>query len=307
MQSLWMLFASFMFAAMGVCVKLASEIYTTSEIVLCRGVVGVTFLFCMIRLQGGSLKTGMPLAHLWRGFIGVISLWLWFYAIAKLPLATAMTLNYMAPIWIAVWLFTHGWWHAQNRIEWPLILAVFMSFVGVTLLLQPAFNSHLFGPTLVALTSSVLSAMAYMQVRKLGLAGEPEYRVVFYFSVGNLLAGVFGNILEAGAGPVVWHPVDSWYKFVLLLGIGLSATAAQMAMTRAYRVGKTLVVANLQYTGIVFSSFWGVMVFNDSFDWHSWLGIAIILASGVAATFYNTRSTERGKAIADTDPIASEV
>jgi S-adenosylmethionine uptake transporter len=201
----------------------------------------------------------------------------------------------------------HGWWHAKNRVEWPLILAVFMSFVGVTLLLQPAFDSNQFRPALVALISSMLSAMAYMQVRKLGLAGEPEYRVVFYFSVGNLLAGVGGNILEAGAGPVVWHPVDTWYKFFLLLGIGLSATAAQMAMTRAYRVGKTLVVANLQYTGIVFSSFWGVVVFSDSFDWHSWLGIAVILASGVAATFYNTRSTERGKAIATTDPIASEV
>jgi S-adenosylmethionine uptake transporter len=91
MQSLWMLFASFTFAAMGVCVKLASEIYTTSEIVLCRGVIGVSVLFCMIRIQGGSFKTTMPLAHLWRGFIGVISLWLWFYAIANLPLATACT------------------------------------------------------------------------------------------------------------------------------------------------------------------------------------------------------------------------
>jgi drug/metabolite transporter (DMT)-like permease len=66
------------------------------------------------------------------------------------------------------------------------------------------------------------------------------------------------------------------------------------------------VVANLQYTGIVFSSIWGVIVFSDSFDGHSWLGIAVILASGIAATFYNTRSTERGKAIASTDPIASE-
>lgn len=302
-----MLFASFLFAAMGVCVKLASEIFSTSEIVLCRGVVGVAVLYCMIRIQGGSFRTSMPFAHLWRGFIGVVSLWLWFYAIANLPLATAMTLNYMAPIWMALWLFLHGWWHAKDRVEWPLIVAVFMSFVGVTLLLQPAFDSNQLSPALVALLSSMLSAMAYMQVRKLGLAGEPEYRVVFYFSVGNLLAGVGGNILEAGAGPVVWHPVDTWYKFFLLLGIGLSATAAQMAMTRAYRVGKTLVVANLQYTGIVFSSFWGVLVFSDSFDWHSWLGIAIILASGIAATFYNTRSTERGKAIATTDPIASEV
>ena len=307
MQSLWMLFASFMFAAMGVCVKLASATYTTSELVMYRGIIGMVILFTIIRVQGGTLRTTMPLAHLWRGVIGVISLWLWFYAIATLPLATAMTLNYMAPIWIAVWLFAHGWWHAKNRIEWPLIVAVGMSFVGVTLLLRPAFEANQLFDALVALSSSVLSAMAYLQVRKLGLAGEPESRVVFYFAATNLVAGLFGNILQAGGGPVVWHPLNTAHGFFLLLGMGLCATAAQVAMTRAYRLGSTLVVANLQYTGIVFSSAWGVLVFGDVFDWHSWLGIGIILASGVAATFYNTKSTERGKAIADTDPIASEV
>src|SRR5471032_1932349 len=248
MQSLWMLFASFMFAVMGVCVKLASEQFSTSEIVMYRGVVGVSVLFCMIKLQGGSFRTSMPYAHLWRGLVGVVSLWLWFYAIAKLPLATAMTLNYMAPIWIAVYLFALGWWHAKDHIEWPLIIAVGASFVGVTLLLQPAFQARQLTPALIALSSSVLSAMAYMQVRKLGLAGEPEYRVVFYFSVMNLLAGVAGNYVFTDGKPVEWHPVNNMHGGLLLLGIGICATSAQMAMTRAYRVGKTLVVANLQYT-----------------------------------------------------------
>jgi hypothetical protein len=61
-----------------------------------------------------------------------------------------------------------------------------------------------------------------------------------------------------------------------------------MAMTRAYRVGKVLVVANLQYTGIIFSSLWGMLLWGDVFDWHVWLGMGVILASGIAATFYNT-------------------
>lgn len=307
MQSLWMLFASFMFAAMGVCVKLASRQFSTSEIVMYRGMIGVLTLYAMIRLQGGSLRTSMPYAHLWRGLVGVLSLWLWFYSIARLPLATAMTLNYMAPIWIALFLWTAGWWHAKNHVEWPLLATVGLSFVGVTLLLQPALHANQLSPALLALGSSLLSAMAYMQVRKLGLAGEPEYRVVFYFSVMNLAAGLAGNLLAPATDGVRWHPIASLHGGLLLLGIGLCATSAQMAMTRAYRLGKTLVVANLQYTGIVFSSVWGVLVFGDLFDWRSWAGILVILASGSAATFYNTRSTERGKAIAATDPIASEV
>ncbi len=307
MASLWMLFASFAFAIMGVCVKLASSLYSTSEIVMYRGAIGMTVLFCVILYQGGSFRTRFPIAHLWRGTVGVVALWLWFYAIAILPLATAMTLNYMAPIWIALILLCAGWWHAKDRVEWPLMAAIAMSFVGVTLLLQPAFESQQLAGALTALVSGMLSALAYLQVRKLGLAGEPEYRVVFYFSVVNFLAGVIGNVASAGTGPVTWHAHSSGYGVALLLAIGLCATMAQMAMTRAYRLGKTLVVANLQYTGIVFSSAWGVLIFGDVFDWHGWAGIGVILCSGIAATYYNTRNTERGAAIARTDPIASEV
>ena len=307
MQSLWMLFASFMFAIMGVCVKLASGLYSTSEIVMYRGLVGISVMFCVIRLQGGSFRTRMPRAHLWRGTVGVIALWLWFYAIGVLPLATAVTLNYMAPIWIALILFCAGWWHARNHVEWPLLAAIAMSFVGVVLLLQPTFQSRQFGAAIIALISGMLTALAYLQVRKLGLMGEPEYRVVFYFSVVNVLAGVLGNIASAGRGTVLWHAHNSGAGIALLLGIGVTATMAQIAMTRAYRLGNTLVVANLQYSGIVFSSAWGVLVFGDVFDWHSWLGIVVIIASGIAATFYNTRNTERGAAIARTDPIASEI
>ena len=79
--------------------------------------------------------------------------------------------------------------------------------------------------------------------------------------------------------------------FLLLLAIGVTATIAQIAMTRAYRLGAMLVTANLQYTGIIFSSMWGILIWGDHLDWVGWLGIAIILISGIAATFYNARSS----------------
>jgi drug/metabolite transporter (DMT)-like permease len=302
-----MLVASFAFAAMGAAVKLASAYYSTSEIVMYRGLVGALMLLILVRQQGGTLRTIFPKEHLWRCVCGVVSLWLWFYAIAKLPLATAVTLNYMAPIWIAAYLFCLGWWHRKNHVEWPLIAAVTMSFAGVTLVLQPAIASDQWLGGASGVASSVLSAFAYMQVRKLGQMGEPEYRVVFYFSLMTFVAGIAGSVADgAMTHQAVFHPHD-WHSGALLLALGVSATIAQMAMTRAYRYGKVLVVANLQYTGIVMSSAWGVFLWGDRFDWHVWLGIGMILVSGVAATFYNTRSTERGAAIAQTDPIASEL
>lgn len=313
MQSLWMLFASFIFSIMGVCVKLASEIYSISEIVMYRGIVGVLFMTGLIVLQKGTFRTALPWHHLWRGIVGVTALWMWFYSIGKLPIATGMTLNYMAPIWIAAILFTAGWWRGEKKFEWGLATAISFSFIGVTLLLRPSFHAEQWFPALVGLASGVLSALAYLQVRKLGQMGEPEYRVVFYFSLTGMVAGFLGMFAGtglAGASTISWH-AHTGKGIVLLLSIGVTATVAQMAMTRAYRLGKTLVTANLQYTGIVFSSGWGILVWGDVLSLLGWLGIAIILVSGIAATYYNTRNVAApiGKrSVAESnDPIATEV
>ncbi|MDQ1834045.1 DMT family transporter [Massilia scottii] len=305
--ALWMLFASFAFAAMGAAVKLASSVYSTSEIVMYRGLIGTVMLLVMVRHQGLTLRTVFVKDHLWRSVVGVVSLWMWFFAIGKLPLATAVTLNYMAPIWIAAFLFCAGWWHAKDHVEWPLVVAVIMSFVGVTLVLQPAIAANQWLGGVVGLLSSVLSAMAYMQVRRLGQLGEPEFRVVFYFSAMTATAGLAGTLLEGRGAGVPLFTAHNLHSAALLLAIGVSALFAQIAMTRAYRIGKVLVVANLQYTGIVFSSLWGMLLWGDKFTWYVWLGMAVILVSGIAATFYNTQSTPRGAAVSKTDPIASEL
>lgn len=301
-----MLVAAFLFSVMGACVKLASAHYSVAEIVMYRGLIGVLMLATLVFYQGKSLRTIHIKDHLWRGFVGVLSLWLWFYGISKLPLATAVTLNYMSPIWMAAWLFCMGWWHAKNHVEWPLVAAILCSFVGVTLVLQPAFEARQWLGALTTLASGLLSAAAYLQVRKLSQLGEPEYRVVFYFSSMNLAAGLAGTAISAGDPAVVTFHAHDWHGAALLLVMGATATLAQLAMTRAYAVGKTLVVANLQYTGIIFSSVWSMLLWGDRFDWHVWLGMGVIAGSGLAVTYYNTRKTERGAAVEKTDPIASE-
>ncbi|WP_036172830.1 DMT family transporter [Massilia sp. 9096] len=306
MPALWMLFASFTFALMSACVKLASLTYSTSEIVMYRGLIGSLLLLPIIHAQGGTLKTPYPKEHLWRSVVGVLSLWLWFYGIVKLPLATAVTLNYMAPIWLATWMFGSGWWRGKGLPEWPLALAIAMSFVGVTLVLRPAVETREWLGGVAAIASSVIAAMAYLQVRRLGQMGEPEYRVVFYFSLTMGVAGFVGALFDSGHS--LAH-AQSWRGFGLLAVIGAAGVVAQIAMTRAYRLGSVLVVANLQYTGIIFSSLWGMLLWGDVFAWQVWLGMGVILASGIAATFYNTRSAARASAIEPTappDPIASE-
>lgn len=308
-----MLVASFLFAFMGACVKLASQHYSTSEIIMYRGVIGMLFLTLMVKLRGGTLKTTMPWLHFRRGVIGVTALWLWFYSIGSLPLATATTFNYMSPIWMAAILLVSNWWHGKGRFEWNLVGAILLSFIGVALLLRPSIQSDRWFPALVALFSGTLSALAYLQVRHLGHLGEPEYRVVFYFSATSALAGLISGLVGQHFGGGAIHSVTdhSAKGLALLLTVGMSATLAQMAMTRAYRLGKPLVTANLQYTGIVFSTLWGIMLWNDKLSWIAWAGIAIILISGIVSTIYNSRNARTPTADLvegeDVDPIAAEM
>ena len=321
MQSLWMLVASFLFSIMGVCVKLASDTYSTSEIVAYRGFVGMVMIYLLVRTQGYSLRTRMAGHHLWRGTVGVIALWLWFYSISRLSLAMAVTLNYMSPIWIAAILFGGAWLKGKQRTEWGLLAAIALGFIGVLLLLRPSMHADQMVGGIVALISGMLAALAYMQVRQMGLMGEPEYRVVFYFSLTCAVAGLLGTMInglgygigyglgqDSADSSLAVHSLNAgWHAhqlkdFLLLITIGLTAATAQFAMTRAYRLGNTLVTANLQYVGIVFSSVWDLLLWDDALSWMSWLGIAVILSSGLIATFYNARN----KPVIAIDPIATE-
>ena len=291
MHSLWMLFATFLFSLMGVCVKLVSQDYSTPEIVMYRSLIGALFLGSWVLVRGGSFRTAYPFQHVWRGVVGATAFGLWFFSFRGLPLATAMTLNYMSPIWIAGILFGIGLLRGKLRFEWKLVCAIVASFAGVILLLQPTIRADQWYSGVVALISGILAALAYLQVRHLGDLGEPEYRVVFYFCVIGTIGGAIISLICAslpGSDGIAFHR-HSARGIVLLTLIGVFAAVGQMAMTRAYHLGKTLVTANLQYSGIVFSSVWGLLIWNDNLGWMGWLGMAVIIGSGVATTFFDVR------------------
>ena len=181
--------ASFLFATMGVCVKLASVQYATGEIVLSRALIGVLAMLFVSRWRGGSLKTSVPSMHFWRSLSGVTALCLWFYAIGQLPLATAMTLNYMSSVWMALFLIGGSVMLGAARIDGRLVATVLLGFAGVALILRPTIEQQQLWHGLMGLLSGIVAATAYLQVAGLARAGEPPFRIVFYFSVGGVLAG----------------------------------------------------------------------------------------------------------------------
>ncbi len=300
MQALWMLAAAFFFATMAVCVKFASEHFNSAELVFYRGLLGMFFMWALARSRGITLATRFPGMHMWRSLVGVISLGAWFYAIAHLPLATAMTLNYMSSVWIAAFLVGGALLMgllpargdrptapAAGLSQGPLVLTVITGFIGVIMMLRPTIEQNQAFAGLIGLMSGLLAAFAYMQVMALARVGEPESRTVFYFAVGSAAAGGLGMLV---AGTSEWH----WGPALWLIPLGVLASLGQLCMTRAYTLAKTrsatLVVANLQYSGIVFGAIYSIVLFGERLPLIGWAGMALIMASGIAATVLRARA-----------------
>jgi S-adenosylmethionine uptake transporter len=286
MQALWMVLASLFFSSMSVCVKFASANFNTFELVFYRGAIGAVIMAVACHRKGITLKTPVPKMHIWRSVVGVTSLAAWFYAIAYLPLATAMTLNYMSGVWVAAFLVGSTVWAGSlknARHQMPVALTVLVGFAGVVMILRPTFEQNQIFAGLIGVASGVIAAMAYLQVAALGREGEPVERTVFYFSLGATFTGALVMLFT---GTSEWVSPQAW----LLLPIGVLAALGQWCMTRAYNDGATMVVANLQYSGIVFSAFFGLFLFGDQIPFIGWAGICVIVISGIAATALRARS-----------------
>lgn len=286
MQAAWMIAASLFFALMSVCIKYASPHYGPLEIVFWRGAIGLAFMWGLARSRGVSLRTPVPMMHVWRTVVGACALAAWFYAIAHLPLATAMTLNYMSGIWVSAFLVGGTLLMgrlSEARRQGPLVATLMCAFGGVVLMLRPTAAPDDMFAGLVGLLSGLLAALAYLQVAALGRMGEPETRTVFYFSLGAMLIGAAGMLLgerHSLANPHAW-----W-----LLPIGVLAALGQLSLTRALTRGAAMLVVNLQYSGIVFSALFGLLLFGDQIPWQGWLGMGLIVASGMAATALRARA-----------------
>jgi drug/metabolite transporter (DMT)-like permease len=269
-----MIVAGFLFATMAVFVKLASEHFGAAEMAMYRSLFSLVFVMAVARMtKGATLRTRFLGGHVMRGFVGSVSLIGYFYAITKLPVATANTLNYTSPIFLAIATTVV----LGERFSNWLLVAIVTGFCGVALLLRPTFAAGTEGPAAIGLLSGVFSSWAYLSVRKLGRLGEPDWRVLFYFALvatilcaaWNAMTGTFHALTLANA----------W----LLLALGGCGTLAQLAMTRAYRTGNTLVVGAFSYTTILFTTIFTLVIWGGGIGWMEIAGMAVIAASGVLA------------------------
>lgn len=297
MQSLWMLLACLAFAIMGACVKIASD-YDASlaQVILFRGAPSVILLFVWARLSRRTITPPSWKLHFWRNVAGISSMWLGFYALAHLPLSTAVSLTYTSPLFIAGWMLA---WGGTQR-DPVRIMAVVFGFLGVVGILQPSIGHDQLLAATLGLLAGAMSAVAMMQIRQLGRVGEPEWRTVLIFSCCVCFSSFVGIAIQG------WKPIDvvAWSA---LIGIGSAGMIGQLAMTRAFGLGSALLTAALQYTTIIFAAILGVLFWDDHPKLLAWAGMALIIASGLLSIWrtFNEDRIMRGRAARITNAASS--
>jgi drug/metabolite transporter (DMT)-like permease len=274
MQALWMILASLAFSTMGVCIKLGSASFSTGEVVFYRSVVAFLLLQGFVLASGKSLRTPHFRAHLLRSAVGFSAMALYFATIARIPLATAVTLVYTSPLFMGLFLL---FWYRESVCR-ASSFYVLIGFVGVVALLQPTLAREQWLGGAMGLASGFATSIAFLNIRRLGGLGEPEWRTVYFFSAFTTLAGLIWVLGEGGFSRPDAH--GAW----LMLGVGCFGTLGQMSMTAAFKRGKTLMAANLSYLTPVFATLFGLLLWQELPTVLSWAGMALTIASGMAIT-----------------------
>jgi drug/metabolite transporter (DMT)-like permease len=206
--------------------------------------------------------------HLLRGLLGMAMIGCFVFALRSLPLSTAYTIYFVAPLLIAALSVPLLGEHVGPR-RW---IAIGIGLVGVVVVLRPGVDGFISVPGLMVLLAATAYAVAAITVSMLTRTDTPQSMVVWFLV-----------ILALGAGLLAlpdWQPLQLGHA-ALIAGMGLAGAGGQVALTRAFQLGEASLIAPLEYTGLVWVigwdlAFWGVLP-----DRFTWLGAAIIVASGL--------------------------
>lgn len=272
-----MFLSTLFFAAANVFVKQVSHL-PVMEIVFFRCLLGVAFCFVGLRKTGGDWKGSNRALLLLRGLFGTTALYAFFLTVKNIPLASAMTIQYLSPIFttlIAIFLL-------KEPIKYLQIVFYALAFTGVLLIEQfDARVSPLF--LAVGTISAFCSGMAYNLVRNLR-GREHPLTVVLHFQLTGLIAGLIFCLFE-------WKTPEGW-DWLSLIMIGITSQLGQIFLTKALQNEKAASVAIVNYTGLVYGLGAGWLLFGEAQPRESILGMLLVIAGVLMSVVYTRRQRE---------------
>ena len=266
----WMLAAVASFSLMDAGMKLLSAHYPPLQVTLLRGAASLPFVLVWV-LASAGVRSIVPVRwglHLMRGVLGMVMIGCFVYALRRMPLSTAYTLYFVAPLLVAA-LSVPLLGEKVGPRRWT---AIGIGLLGVVVVLRPGVDGLVSLPGLMVLLAATAYAIAAVTVSLLTRTDTPQSMVVWFLAIMAVGAG-----LAAIPG---WVPLR-WEHAALILGMGLAGAFGQIALTSAFMRGDASMIAPLEYTGLVWVIAWDWLLWQTLPDTATWTGAAIIVASGL--------------------------
>ena len=269
-----------LFAVMSVLVRYVSGTVPLGQVVFFRSAFAIIPVMVIYAWRGeldAAFRTGRPLGHVTRGFIAVVSMFLNFAALARLPLVDATAISFAAPF-ITVALAALVLKEPVRAYRWS---AVVVGFAGVVVMLWPYLDVGALiaaGSTAstvgaaCAVTAAFTNASATIQTRRL-TDSETTASIVFYFSLICTIAGLMSL-------PFAWH-APSAAELTALISIGVIGGLSHIFLTESYRYAPASVVAPFDYVALLWAFFFGYALFGEIPTWYVYAGAAIVAGSGL--------------------------
>lgn len=278
----------FLFAVMDALVKWLTVSFPVHQIVFFRSAFALVPCLVLAIQAGGlaTLRTGRPWAHFARGLVGLVSMWLIFYAYSVMKLADAAAILFSGPLFLTA-LAGPLLGESVGPRRWA---AVLVGFAGVLVIIQP--GSDTIGPgALAALSAAGLYALAMVMVRRLG-ATEGAVAITFYFSVFGTAAGAILLGTQGWTAPTAG-------QFASLAAVGLIGGIAQIFMSQAFRLAEAGIISPLKYSSMIWVVLFGYLLWGELPALHVVIGVSIVIASGLYILHRETRLAilERRRAV----------
>lgn len=260
--------AFFCVAVMSAFGKAASSVSTATISFFQSFISLLVFLPWTLRHGLADLKTTQLPLHIARALAGLLSQVLFFWAVKDMKLINAVLLVNAAPLFIPLVAFL---WN-RAPITPAVGISLLVGFIGVVLIIKPGADLLTNPSALIALSAALFSAIALVSVSKLSGHNEPDTILFYYFAIASLATLPFAI--------ANWSEPTS-REWGLLIGVGVFMAAAQLLIILAYQHATASQIAPFNYSVVIFSGLIGWIVWHNTLDWVSGVGIVLVCVGGI--------------------------
>lgn len=281
----YMLLASFLFAGVGAFVKILSNSMSSVEIVFFRNAIGLIIIMISIYKLPLKQSGGKPLLLIFRGLVGFLALLMYFYNIATIPLAEAITFSKTSPIFTAIFAYIF----IKEKLSLQGWIGVFIGFLGIMFI--TGFDAtNLSKNDWLGILSGVGAGLAYTSIRELKNYYDTRaivFSFMFIGTIGPIVIMILAEFYQNETYDFILAPftMPTYQDIIFIIGLGVFATISQLSMTKAYSLAKGGIVGTIGYTNIIFSIILGMML-GDAFpSFFILIGITLIIFSGFLVSY----------------------